>query len=56
MSAPDSLEDGYRDLQRFLLQFGEALQWWPEVIATAKRLSSDELRIGQVLNASRGTA
>ena len=39
-------DDARRLTQRLILKFGELLYWWPEIIATAKSLRADGVRLG----------
>jgi hypothetical protein len=49
-----SQREGYRQTQQFILQFGSLLQWWPEIVCTARRLRATGHRIGQFLSCTPG--
>lgn len=44
--ASRSADEARRLTQRLILKFGELLYWWPEMIATAKNLRADGVRLG----------
>jgi hypothetical protein len=42
----------YAYIQNFVLQFGRALNWWPEIVCAARRLKSNGHRLGRLLTST----